>query len=98
MRTLITDSDLNPDPELAPAWMRQGVAAYLRKPFEPTYLIELCAEARRVLALLRMENLLEERTLQLFFFLTNGSCRLYYLINPTGMVGFKFLLGTGYRF
>ena len=41
----------DPDPKLAIAWMCQGAAAYLRKPFEPEYLIELCAKARREKAL-----------------------------------------------
>ncbi len=51
----------DPTPELALDWMKRGAAAYLRKPFEPEYLIKLCAKARRERALLRAEDLLEER-------------------------------------
>jgi two-component system, cell cycle sensor histidine kinase and response regulator CckA len=49
-------------PDLALDWMRRGAAAYLRKPFAPDVLIELCARARRERALLRTEDLLEART------------------------------------
>ena len=52
----------DPRPDLALQWMRQGAAAYARKPFEPQYLIRLCEDARRERALLRVEDLLEERT------------------------------------
>jgi len=54
-----------PKPELALDWMKRGAAAYLRKPFEPEFLIELCARARRERALLRAEDLLEARTQEL---------------------------------
>ena len=53
------------DPELALNWIRQGAAAYLRKPFEPEHLVELCARARREKALLRVEDQLEVRTREL---------------------------------
>jgi len=56
---------IDPAQELALEWMKQGAAAYLRKPFEPAYLIELCARARREQALLRVEDLLEKRTREL---------------------------------
>jgi len=52
----------DPDPKLALSWMKTGAAAYLRKPFDPEYLIEQCVRARRERALLRVEDLLEERT------------------------------------
>jgi PAS domain S-box-containing protein len=55
----------DPRPELAISWMKQGAAAYARKPFEPDYLVELCEKARRERALLRVEDLLEERTREL---------------------------------
>jgi len=53
------------EPGLAVALMRHGAAAYLHKPFEMDYLIELCSRACRERALLRVEELLERRTLQL---------------------------------
>ena len=49
-------------PELALKWMKMGAAAYLRKPFEPDYLLEVCAKTRRERSLLRTEVLLEDRT------------------------------------
>jgi PAS domain S-box-containing protein len=52
-------------PELSLSWMKRGASAYLHKPFEPEYLIELCARARRERALLRTEELLEARTREL---------------------------------
>ncbi len=52
-------------PELALDWMKKGAAAYLHKPFQTGYLIELCARARRERALLRVEYLLEIRTREL---------------------------------
>jgi PAS domain S-box-containing protein len=55
----------DPTPGLALSWMKRGAAAYLRKPFEPDYLIELCARARRERALLRAEELLDARTREL---------------------------------
>ncbi len=55
----------DPTPELALDWMKRGAAAYLRKPFEPEFLIELCAKACRERALLRTESLLEVRNREL---------------------------------
>ena len=52
----------NPTPELALHCMRLGAYGYLRKPFDPVYLVDLCARALRERALLRVEALLEERT------------------------------------
>ena len=49
-------------PHLALDWMKRGAAAYLRKPFEPEYLIELCSKARRERALLRVQDVIEART------------------------------------
>ena len=54
----------DPSAELALDWMKQGAAAYLRKPFKPNYLIELCSRARRERALLRVQDLLELRTVE----------------------------------
>ncbi len=55
----------DPNPELVLAWMGSGAAAYVHKPFDSTYLVELCIRVRRERALLRVEYLLEERTRQL---------------------------------
>ncbi len=55
----------DPQPSLALDWMKKGAAAFLRKPFEPEYLIEVCARVRRERALLRVEDLLEQRTREL---------------------------------
>ena len=55
----------DPGPELALDWMKRGAAAYLRKPFKPEYLIELCKNARRERSLLRVQDLLEVRTREL---------------------------------
>jgi PAS domain S-box-containing protein len=55
----------DPGPELALDWMKRGAAAYLRKPFPPDYLIELCERARRERALLRVRDVLEVRTREL---------------------------------
>ncbi len=56
-------SDTRPD--LALEWLKKGAAAYARKPFSPAYLVELCTGACRERALLRVEDLLEERTREL---------------------------------
>ncbi len=55
----------DPDPLKAAEAMRQGADAYVRKPFDPEYVITLCEKARRERALLRVEELLEERTVSL---------------------------------
>lgn len=55
----------DPDPGLALGWMKKGASDYLRKPFDPDYLMEVCARARRETALLRVEHILERRTLEL---------------------------------
>jgi len=52
----------DPTPELALHFMRLGAYGYLRKPFDPAYLVDLCAKALRERAFLRVEELLEERT------------------------------------
>jgi signal transduction histidine kinase len=52
-------------PERATHFIRQGADGYVRKPFDPEYLIELCDQARRQRALLRVEELLEVRTQEL---------------------------------
>ncbi|MFP4193137.1 MAG: response regulator, partial [Candidatus Hydrogenedentota bacterium] len=55
----------DPTPELALAWMKRGAAAYVRKPFEPAYLVELCDNARQQQFLLHTRDLLELRTQEL---------------------------------
>ena len=55
----------DPTPELALQVMRQGAHSYVRKPFDPAYLMDLCARALRERALLRVEELLEARTREL---------------------------------
>ncbi len=55
----------DPSAELSLDWMKRGAAAYLRKPFEPEYLLELCDRARRERTLLRAQDLLEKRTREL---------------------------------
>jgi two-component system, cell cycle sensor histidine kinase and response regulator CckA len=52
-------------PEIALKCTRKGAAAYVRKPFNPDYLIDICTKARRERALLRVEERLEERTREL---------------------------------
>ncbi len=52
-------------PDLALDLMQRGAAAFLRKPFNPTYLIEVAIRARRERTLLRVEDLLETRTREL---------------------------------
>ena len=56
---------LDPKPELALDWIKRGAAAYLRKPFEPEYLVELCTLACRERSLLRVKDLLEVCTREL---------------------------------
>ncbi len=52
----------DPSPDLALTFMEKGAAAYLRKPFDPGYLVEICTRTRREKALLRVEDILEIRT------------------------------------
>ena len=53
------------EPELSMDWMKRGAAAYLHKPFNSDYLLELCSKARRERSLLRTEDLLQIRTREL---------------------------------
>ncbi len=55
----------DPGPNLALDGMKRGAAAFLRKPFDPEYLIEICAHARRERSLLRVQDFLEIRTREL---------------------------------
>lgn len=60
---IVVTSDTTP--ELATHFIRQGADGYVQKPFDPEYLMELCDQARRQRALLRVEELLEVRTQEL---------------------------------
>ena len=60
---IMITSDVNP--KLATKFFRLGANGYLRKPFDPEYLISLCIQVRREQALLRVEDILEARTLEL---------------------------------
>lgn len=55
----------DPNPDLAVQVMKLGARAYVRKPFDPEYLITLCENARREASLLQVETLLEDRTREL---------------------------------
>jgi two-component system, cell cycle sensor histidine kinase and response regulator CckA len=55
----------DPRPDLALAWMKEGAAAYMRKPFDPEYLVKVSEKVRRERALLHVEDILETRTRQL---------------------------------
>ncbi len=52
----------DPDPDLALRWLQKGASVYIRKPFAPEYLLEMCAKTRREKSLFRVERILEERT------------------------------------
>ncbi len=52
-------------PELALDWMKKGAAAYLQKPFQADYIIELCARTFRERALLRAQDQVEALTREL---------------------------------
>jgi PAS domain S-box-containing protein len=60
---LVTTGDANP--ELAMKVSKMGADAFVRKPFKIGYLIDLCEKIRREWSLLRVEKLLEDRTLEL---------------------------------
>ena len=60
---IVTTED--PTPELTLKLMRKGADDYLHKPFAAEYLLDLCAKASRQHALLRVEELLEQRTVEL---------------------------------
>jgi CheY-like chemotaxis protein len=55
----------DPAPRLALECMQHGASAYLKKPFEAAYLMDLCFKLRRERSLLRVEELLEQRTREL---------------------------------
>ncbi len=53
------------DPSLARHFLSLGADGYVRKPFDPRYLVELSFKVRRERALLRVEDILEARTREL---------------------------------
>lgn len=55
----------DPRADLALAWMREGASAYLPKPLSSALVVETCERARRERSLLRVKDLLEERTQEL---------------------------------
>jgi signal transduction histidine kinase len=57
---IIISSD--PHPNRASQLMKHGADVYVRKPFDPAYLLDLCEKARRQRSFLRVEELLQERT------------------------------------
>jgi len=60
---LMVTSDTTPS--LALKWVKDGASAYVLKPFEPSYLLEMCASARREQSRRRTEALLDLRTREL---------------------------------
>ena len=77
-------------PDQALAWMQRGAAAFVRKPFAPQYLIELCVRARRERDLLRLQDRLEQRTRELrhseamFRSITENAFDLMALLDTSG--------------
>ena len=55
----------DPDPDVAVKVTQTGADAFVHKPFKIQYLFELCEKIRREWSLLRVETLLEDRTLEL---------------------------------
>ncbi|HPO15782.1 MAG TPA: response regulator [Candidatus Hydrogenedentes bacterium] len=52
----------DPQPDLALQWLKAGASAYVRKPFDPRYLLEVCEKARREKSLLGIADLIEKRS------------------------------------
>jgi PAS domain S-box-containing protein len=55
----------DPTPELSFEWMQEGASACVRKPTDPRFLVALSENARREKSLLRVEDVLNERTREL---------------------------------
>src|SRR5262249_21543736 len=49
-------------PERGLRLIKRGADAYVSEPFEPEYLVELCRQARRQRALIRVEELFNQRS------------------------------------
>jgi len=60
---IMITGDVNPT--LATRLLSLGANGYLRKPFDPRYLVDLSDKVRRERTLLRVEDILEARTLEL---------------------------------
>ena len=52
---IMTTAD--PQPEMSLDWMNKGAAACVRKPFEPSYLLQVCDQTRKERSLMRIEKL-----------------------------------------
>ncbi len=64
-RPVIVTMTPDPDPNLPLLAMKLGARAYVRMPFDPEYLINVCNNVRRERSLLQIESLLEKRTQEL---------------------------------
>ncbi len=64
-RTVVIIETVDVDPERALRLLHTGADAYVRKPFEPAFLIDQCENALRARSLMRSEELLETRTSEL---------------------------------
>ncbi len=64
-RTVVIIETVDVDPERALRLLHSGADAYVRKPFEPAFLIDQCENALRARSLMRSEELLETRTAEL---------------------------------
>ena len=82
----------DPRPDLVIQWMNQGASAYVRKPFQPGYLLWLCDRVRRERALLHVEDLLERRTQELraseerYRTLVENMNNIVYTLDETGRI------------
>lgn len=63
--TAIIMMTADPNPALAADWLRRGARAYLPKPFDHAYLMALTHKAYREISLVRIESILDLRTLEL---------------------------------
>ena len=93
------------NPELAMDWMRKGASAYIRKPFDPEYVIEICEKTRREHCLLQVEERLEQRTQEVqerqtkYQFVFENSPEMISCTDDDGLfcdVNNEWLRGTGF--
>ena len=64
-RTVVIVMTGDTDPNLPVALLSRGADAYVRKPFDPAFVVELARKAQRERSLLRVEAILEQRTQEL---------------------------------